>query len=102
MPFVPLPPDTPVQKQPLDGAHEQGLSVVLKWNAGPWAHKYDVFLGTSPAEMSMIADDVELGPSHYSSDHKSWTVTGLAEGTTYYWKVVGRTMANLSRTSRWR
>lgn len=99
MDFVPLPPDTPVQKLPLDGAQDQAQSVVLKWNAGPWAHKYDIFIGTSPTGMAKVADDVELGPSHSGSDHKQFTVTGLAAGTTYYWKVVSRTMANLTRTS---
>jgi phosphatidylserine/phosphatidylglycerophosphate/cardiolipin synthase-like enzyme len=98
-PFVPLPPDTPVQKLPLDGAQNQAQTVVLKWYAGPWAHKYDVFLGTSPSELTRITNDVELGPSQSTSDHKQWTLTDLAPGTTYYWRVVGRTMANLSRTS---
>ena len=97
-PFVPLPPDAPVVKAPADGAQNQPLAVTLKWNAGPWAHKYDVYLGTSPTTLTRILDDVELGPSPTASASLSHTVTGLAEATTYYWRVVSRTMANLERS----
>jgi hypothetical protein len=98
-PFVPLPPDTPVLKTPLDGAQSQPLSVALKWYSGPWAHKYDVYFGTNPTSLPKVANDVELGPSQNTSSRISWTVSGLTAGTTYYWKVVSRTMANLERTS---
>ncbi len=74
--------------------------MTLAWWAGPWAHKYDVFLGTTPANLVKIVADSELGPSESSADHVTWTVNGLSPGTTYYWKVVGRTMANLARTSK--
>jgi phosphatidylserine/phosphatidylglycerophosphate/cardiolipin synthase-like enzyme len=97
--FTPLPPDTPVLKQPVDSAQNQPLSVTLKWYAGPWAHKYDVYFGTSPTSLTKIVDDVELGPSENTSDLVTHTVTGLADGTTYYWRVVSRTMANLTRNS---
>jgi phosphatidylserine/phosphatidylglycerophosphate/cardiolipin synthase-like enzyme len=98
-PFVPLPPDTPVLKLPADGATDQPLTVTLKWNAGPWAHKYDVLLGTDPSALVEVADDVELGPSPNASDRISWAVGNLAPSTTYYWQIVGRTMANQERTS---
>ena len=98
-PFVPLPPDTPVAKQPANSAADQPLSLTLAWYAGPWAHKYDVFLGTSPSTLVKIVSDRELGPSDNATDFVKWTVNGLSPATTYYWKVVSRTMANLSRTS---
>jgi phosphatidylserine/phosphatidylglycerophosphate/cardiolipin synthase-like enzyme len=98
-PFTPLPPDTPVLKQPLDSAQNQPLSVTLKWYAGPFAHKYDVFFGTNPTALTKIVNDVELGPSENTSDLVTYTVNGLADGTTYYWRVVSRTMANLTRNS---
>jgi hypothetical protein len=98
-PFVPLPPDTPVLRAPANAATAQPLSVTLKWYAGPWAHKYDVYFGTDPSHLSKIADDVELGPSLSTSDTVEWTVNGLSESTTYYWQVTGRTMADLERTS---
>jgi phosphatidylserine/phosphatidylglycerophosphate/cardiolipin synthase-like enzyme len=98
-PFVPLPPNTPILKLPANLATEQPLSVTLTWYAGPWSHKYDVFLGTSPSSLVKIVADRELGPSESATDLVKWTVNGLLPGTTYYWKVVGRTMANMSRTS---
>jgi hypothetical protein len=99
VPFVPQPPDAPRLRLPANGAGDQPLSVTLTWYAGPWSHKYDVFVGTNPGNLTKIVDDSELGPSEHSTDYVRWTVSGLAAGTTYYWKVVGRTMADVSRTS---
>jgi regulation of enolase protein 1 (concanavalin A-like superfamily) len=98
-PFAPLPPDTPVLKTPVNGATGVGTTVTLKWYAGPWAHKYDVYIGTTTSNMTVVLADQELGPSQSTSDFKSFTVSNLSAGTTYFWKVVGRTMANLSKTS---
>ena len=97
-PFVPLPPDAPIVKQPLDGAQNQALTVTLKWNGGLWAHKYDVYFGTNPASLTKIVNDQEFGPSESASDLVTWTVSGLSESTTYYWKVVSRTMANMEKS----
>jgi phosphatidylserine/phosphatidylglycerophosphate/cardiolipin synthase-like enzyme len=97
MPFVPLPPEAPVAKQPADGAQNQPLSVTLKWHAGMWAHKYDVYFGTSPTNMTKIVTDQELGPSETATDYVTWNVSGLTESTIYYWKVVSRTMANMEK-----
>jgi phosphatidylserine/phosphatidylglycerophosphate/cardiolipin synthase-like enzyme len=97
--FVPLPPDKPSNRAPANGA--TGLStssVTLKWFAGPWGQKYDVYLGTDPNNLKAVLINKELGPSESSSDLQSFTVTNLLPGTTYYWRVVSRTMANLSRT----
>lgn len=97
--LVPLPPDRPVLKIPAHGAIEQASTVTLRWYGGPWAHKYDVYLGTDPARLSLVLSDRELGPSETTSQTQQWSVGGLAAGTTYYWKVVSRTMANVSRES---
>jgi hypothetical protein len=98
--FVPLAPDLPLPKRPANQAVDQPLSVTLEWYAGPWAHKYDVFIGTSAGTLTRVVTDRELGPSESSSDYVKWTVNGLAPGTTYYWKVAARTMANISKTSK--
>ena len=45
-PFVPLAPTAPINKTPTGDA-TVGTSVMLTWEGGPWAHKYDVYLGTS-------------------------------------------------------
>ena len=98
-PFVPLPPDTPALKIPANGATAQPTSLTLQWYAGPWAHKYDVYLGTDPNNLTKIVSDDELGPSQSTTQYIKWSVSGLATGTTYYWKITGRTMANLEKTS---
>ncbi len=94
-PFVPLPPDTPKYVTPANMATAQPLTVTLKWKAGYWAHKYDIYFGTTSTP-PRIAANVELGPSGTATQYKTYTVGNLARGRTYYWKVVSKTMANKS------
>ncbi len=98
-PFVPLPPDKAVAVSPSNGATGQADSVSLTWYGGPWAHLYDVYLGTDPANLQPVAIDAALGPSESATDYQHFTVTGLDGGTTYYWSVVSKTMARETRTS---
>lgn len=96
-PFTPLPPDTPVYQSPSSGAQIQATEATLRWYAGPWGQKYDIYFGTS-SNPPLLEADVQLGPSASTSDYKSYVVTGLAQDQTYYWKIVSKTFANLSRT----
>jgi hypothetical protein len=97
--FVPLPPDRATTPNPVNAASGVGTaSVTLKWFGGPWAHKYDVYFGTTPTP-PLFAENLELGPSESSTQMQKLTVTGLAAGTTYYWRVVSKTMANMTRAS---
>ena len=100
-PFTPLPPDQAVTPSPAAGAASVPVdNAILAWDAGPWAHRYDVYLGTNGSALSPIATDVYLGPSQWTGDFKSVVVPGsLLPGTTYYWRVVSRTMANKETTS---
>ena len=93
-PFVPLGPAAPILRSPANGATGQPVSMTLLWDGGYWAHKYDVYIGTSPSTMAKVQNDVEQGPFE-----QTFNATGLSGGTTYYWQVVGRTMANLSAVS---
>jgi regulation of enolase protein 1 (concanavalin A-like superfamily) len=93
--FTPLPPDAPTVKAPANGSSEQPLSVTLTWYGGPWSHRYDVYFGTDPNNLTKIVSDVYLGPSATTSSYQTHTVSNLAQSTTYYWQVVDRTMANL-------
>jgi hypothetical protein len=58
-----------------------------------------VYFGTTTTP-PLVAADLELGPSESASQMKSYRlVTSLTPGTTYYWRVVSKTMANLTKTS---
>jgi hypothetical protein len=99
-PFVPLPPDQPDMIAPAYNATGVATaSVTLKWYGGPWAHRYDVYLGTNPNNMLPVVVDQNLGPSESPTQYQTATVSGLITGTTYYWKVVSRTMANMTAAS---
>jgi phosphatidylserine/phosphatidylglycerophosphate/cardiolipin synthase-like enzyme len=95
--FKPLPPDTPKPKSPASGSKTSSTTVTLKWYGGPWAHNYDIYLGTSSTP-PRIAANVNIGPSKTTSTYQSVNVT-LARQTTYYWKIVSKTMANLTASS---
>ena len=98
-PFVPLPPDAPAYRSPADGAVLPGTSAVLTWNGGLWAHVYDIYFGTTP-DPPLLAADQPLGPSESASRNLSFTITGLTPGTTYYWRIVSKTMAGQARSGR--
>src|SRR4051812_44160842 len=96
-PFVPLFPDKPNNVSIANGA--TGVATTgqkLKWYGGPWAHVYDVDFGTSP-NPPLFAANQALGPSETTSQNQSLTVPTLAGGTTYYWKIVSKTAANLTK-----
>ncbi len=96
--FVPLPPDKPQTPFPAHAATGAASSITLKWYGGLWAHKYDVYFGTTTTP-PLVAADLELGPSESVTQMQSYTIpTTLAPGTTYYWRVVSKTMANMSKT----
>ena len=95
-PFTPLPPDAPVNAAPSNGASGAGTSVTLKWDGGPWAHLYDIHFGTTP-DPPLLASNRELG-SPLAGQMETFTVTNLQPGTTYYWRIVGRTWAQLTKT----
>jgi hypothetical protein len=91
--FVPLPPDPPVYVSPLNAAAGQTTTVVLSWKPGLWAHRADVYLSTSSAP-ALYLRDVSVSPN----GTKKLTVTGLVAGTTYYWRIVSKTMAGRTAT----
>jgi phosphatidylserine/phosphatidylglycerophosphate/cardiolipin synthase-like enzyme len=98
--FVPLPPDAPHTPTPSDHAVNVGTSsVTLKWYGGPWAHVYDIYLGITP-DPPLVAQNLALGPSLNAATFQTHTLSKtLASGTTYYWRVVGKTMANRGTSS---
>ena len=96
-PFVPLPPDTPVYQLPMNGAQNQATSFSLKWFGGPWGQVYDIYVGTDPADLPLVAS-VQLGPSETATQYQTYTLSGLALSTTYYWKIVSKTIAGMAKS----
>jgi phosphatidylserine/phosphatidylglycerophosphate/cardiolipin synthase-like enzyme len=95
-PFVPLPPDAPTGAVPANNATNQLTTVTLQWEGGYWAHKYDIYFGTNSTP-PLIASNVETGTPGPGAE--SFTVSGLAPGTTYFWRIVGKTMADRTASS---
>jgi hypothetical protein len=100
-PFVPLPPDKPVYQSPANGATGVATTgVKLVWDGGPWAHVYDIYFGTSPTP-PLFAANQNLGPDDPTKSppqYQSIVLPTLTAGTTYYWQVVSKTMANQTKT----
>jgi hypothetical protein len=97
-PFVPLGPDKPNNVSIANGA--VGVATTgqkIKWYGGPWAHVYDIYFGTSPSP-PLFSTNQALGPSETTSQNQSFTLPTLTGGTTYYWKIVSKTAANLTKT----
>ena len=93
-PFAPQPPTAPVNLSPANGS-TAGQTVMLSWEGGRWAHKYDVYFGQTT--LNLIASDVITGALGADSS-ESYVVSGLQSGATYCWRVVGKTMANQAVT----
>jgi hypothetical protein len=96
LPFVPKPPDAPVYSAPVNATTGVGSSVTLKWEGGPWAYFYDIYFGTSPTP-PLLASNLQIG-SPQPGQSESYTISNLQPGTTYYWKVVGKTYAQLTKS----
>ncbi len=100
-PFVPKPPDKPVYVSPASAATGVATTgVSLKWDGGPWAHNYDIYFGTSPTP-PLFAANQNLGPddpTRSPKQYQTFALPTLTGGTTYYWQIVSKTMANLTAT----
>jgi phosphatidylserine/phosphatidylglycerophosphate/cardiolipin synthase-like enzyme len=101
--FVPLPPDAPKNPSPAAGATAVSTTPTLKWFGGPWAHVYDLQLATNSSFTNPIEfKDLAETPSKTEKSTFSFAIPPaqpLRAGTTYFWRVVGKTMALKTRTS---
>jgi PLD-like domain len=97
--FAPLSPDAPVLVSPANQSVGQRLLLTLKWEGGYWAHRYDLYFGTSSTPPLLIQD---LTPGSATAGvnaaKESYIVSDLRSETTYYWRIVSKTMANKTRT----
>jgi PLD-like domain/IPT/TIG domain len=96
--FIPMGPGAPKIKSPVTGATGQPTSVTLTWEGGAWGQRYDVYFGTT-ANPPLVAQNVNTGAPEDPTGpltYETYKVAGLAPGIQYYWKIVTKTMANLS------
>ena len=91
--FTPLPPGVPVYVGPANTAGAQPTTVVLSWKPGMWAHRADVYFGTT-ATPPLYQGGVAVSAG--ASTVKKFTISGLTAGRTYYWRIVSKTMAGKS------
>jgi phosphatidylserine/phosphatidylglycerophosphate/cardiolipin synthase-like enzyme len=97
--FVPLPPDPPVNVGPVNASSGQPLTIVLSWKPGLWAHRADVYFGTTDPP-PLFRAGVTVSPGLTAV--KKYSISGLTAGRTYYWRVVSKTMAGKSASGpRW-
>ncbi len=93
-PFVPSPPETPVCAGPANATRQPTIGVRLAWKPGYWAHKADVYFGTTP-DPPLVARDVAVTPKSTAY----YALPTLSPGKTYYWKIVSKTMAEKTKGS---
>ena len=88
-PFVPKPPDPPVYVSPANGATGVPTTgATLRFNPGTWGHRADIYVGTT-LDPPLVAANVVVSPT----DNHTYTLPALSAGTTYYWRVVNKTIA---------
>ena len=90
--FVPLPPDAPVYVGPGNGGAQPTTGVKLAWKPGYWAHKADIYFGTTP-DPPLVARDFAVTPKSTAY----YSLPTLSPGRTYYWRIVSKTMANQTK-----
>jgi hypothetical protein len=103
--FTPLAPDAPKTPMPANAATGVATSLTLQWNGGPWAHLYDLYLGTTPDPPLFASHTTDINlrelPSKTATSGFKYVLPqgSLLPGTKYYWRVVGKTMALKTKSS---
>ncbi|MGA9364840.1 MAG: LamG-like jellyroll fold domain-containing protein [Bacteroidota bacterium] len=87
----PQPPPIPTLLSPDNGAYDLSTSLTVSWNASSGATSYQLQVSTNSSFSSTV-----LNQSGITST--SYTVSGLANNTTYYWRV---NATNAVATSNW-
>ncbi len=88
---TPTPPSAPTLSSPANGATGVSTSPTLSWNASSGATSYRLQVSTSSAFSTTVFDQSGITST-------SQAVTGLANGTLYYWRV---NASNTAGTSAW-
>ena len=103
--YTPGWPETPVNISPSNVALGVASSAALRWEGGWWAHKYDIYFGTTnppplvaqnfmpgAATAGVGSSKESFNPCAPPAPFVSVCPGGLAPGTTYYWRIRGKTM----------
>ena len=103
--YTPGWPETPVNVSPANVALGVASSATLRWEGGWWAHKYDIYFGTTnppplvaqnfmpgAATAGVDSSKESFNPCAPPAPFVSVCPGGLAPGTTYYWRIRGKTM----------
>jgi photosystem II stability/assembly factor-like uncharacterized protein len=77
---LPPPPAAPVLASPANGATNQPTSLTLSWNASSGATTYHLQVSTSSTFSTLFVDQSALTTT-------SSAISGMANSTTYYWRV---------------
>jgi phosphatidylserine/phosphatidylglycerophosphate/cardiolipin synthase-like enzyme len=95
MPFTPLPADAPLSPSTANAATDvpAAAGLTLQWDPGYWGQMYDLYMGVSPDALVLAGQYMYLGPGPGRQVRLPFA---LPPGTTIYWKVVSRTLANLA------
>ena len=73
-------PPTPTLSSPPDGATGVTTNLILSWNASSGANSYALQVSTDSSFSSFVVDELSITSTSY-------TLSGLAEFTLYYWRV---------------
>ena len=90
--IAPLPiPVTPTVVSPANLSSAQPVNLTLTWSTSSNATSYGVQVSTTSNFVTLLVNDVGLTST-------SKTLSGLNQGTTYYWRI---NATNVSGTSQW-
>ena len=105
--FVPEPPHTPLLSAPARSATGIDPAASLVWQRAPFATSYDVYLGTSDANMVKVGNVPAVLNNNPPLTYSFTPGTPLQSQTTYYWRVEARTNASdvdpstIVKSERW-
>ena len=92
---MPLAADKPINLSPADASvNLTATGITLKWDPGYYGQIYDIYFGVDP-NPPLYKANLALGPVDYDTPKtkKTLALPALQPGTTYYWRIVSKTMA---------